>query len=327
MNFIVTLIALIIAIPQISNSIKISCDFHISRRYHVLSEVYECRVENSLTVHSPNQRIEAVSGMHFVNMSNDDVTGVRVSEKSVHFLPRGLEEFFANLELIYVGKSELREIHAGDLRPFSKLRNLDLGYNRLEIIERNLFEHNERLEVVVLRGNPLKHVHPTVFDNILRLKYLTVSGCVDERVKDNRNGVLLLVEKMKDRCFDRKIAVDEIERLSEESDGLKINLTTIRDNLKVFEEISRLTLANTKQKLKNSEANLENLQLEAENTKNHAAKSSKILRDRIKNLAIATTVLLVLLLVTSLTFLYTRLHRDENTRYDSIEKCNELALA
>ncbi|KAG5668966.1 hypothetical protein PVAND_016871 [Polypedilum vanderplanki] len=313
------------------NSFTINCDFHISTKYFAPTEVYECRVTNYLVINSPNQKVEAIVGNHFINMTNNDVTGIRIKEKSLKFMPKNLDQFFPNLKVIFISRSGLCEIHESDLRAFKSLVNLDLSYNDIKVIERNLFKYNEKLEVLVLKNNPLQHVHLNVFDHLRNLKYFAVNGCWNGQVSNNKTAVKSIVHNLRENCYDREIAVENYDKLSENFEELKIKFKEIKINLKESEEKLKISKENSEKNVENLSQNLEfyeakfrNLQMEKEISEIHAIKREMKLKNYIKMMAIGIGISFIALIFTSLTLLYMKLLKGESRKqtrdeYDAIE--------
>jgi Leucine-rich repeat (LRR) protein len=69
------------------------------------------------------------------------------------------------------GMKELRQEH---LRPFTKLRILDLNNNEIKTLEKDLFMFNTELQQITLHDNKITEVHLTAFDNLKKLKELNM---------------------------------------------------------------------------------------------------------------------------------------------------------
>lgn len=124
-----------------------------------------------------NRKIHEITGTHIGSRKNEDVKAVWIKTSNLLYFPSGLEEFFANVEGISIQRSKLLEIRAEDLKPFPKLKYLALNHNDLQVVEKDLFQFNSKLEFIHLANNKIAHVDQNVFNNFVdKLSYLYLSG-------------------------------------------------------------------------------------------------------------------------------------------------------
>lgn len=132
------------------------------------------------------------------NKTNDDVEAFKADAAWIEYFPRGLSKYFKNLASILINLSRLKELTQSDLKPYRKLKHLDLFENRIEYLERDLFKYNEDLEVVWFSSNRIKVIHETAFDGPRNLKKMYMGGniCIRESA-DTDLGVSLEVQSSK----------------------------------------------------------------------------------------------------------------------------------
>lgn len=117
-------------------------------------------------------QVTSILGVHLPTKNNDDVIAFKADAARFEYFPRGLEKIFKNLLSILINYSRLREIRQIDLKPFPKLKHLDLFDNKLEFLEQDLFKFNRDLEVIWLSSNNIKVVDWSTFDGLKKLKSL-----------------------------------------------------------------------------------------------------------------------------------------------------------
>lgn len=191
-------------------------------KYRVDSHTdYECFVDK-LEIHTKDARnITAVTGFHVQGKSNSDVNGIRAIYTNISYFPRNLEKFFKNLEYFHIWKSNLREICADDLKPFPKLRILDLFANEIEKVEDDLLDFTPHLEVISFAANKISKVENGTFDGLKKLRKLDFEkNLCYESDESGEDDLKKLIEEIEDKCenFVVKAKVEE-EEDDEDADG------------------------------------------------------------------------------------------------------------
>lgn len=238
---------LLLSLPyQHAQHSSLDCNFERSD-YRAIGRVYECQVNNDPQITTTPALITSASGSHdYEGMTISNVSGVSMKAKTVHYFPGGLDRVFnADLTLILISECGLKEIHRDDLKPFTKLKNLDFGKNSLEVIEFGLFKFNKELEVFIAIGNRIKFVSPGAFDGIVNLRYLSINqskaGCVQEKAaSDDKAQLLLLIKKMEEQCFDKVAILKLYHQLEAKSDKIEEeNLKIPQNSIEVSTESSQ----------------------------------------------------------------------------------------
>jgi hypothetical protein len=165
--------------------------------------------------------IDNVEGSHLNAKSNSDVHGIWAENEKISFFPQELQKFHSNIKLIYILSSGLKELHQSDLKPFTQLEELNLSFNKIEIIDEDLFEFNSKLAYIHLAGNKIYHINPDVFDNLNSLKSLRLGYniCISKNT-ENDADVKVVIVAVKEKCIssdykylNEKIKVLEIATL------------------------------------------------------------------------------------------------------------------
>ena len=204
--------------------------------------IYRCSVNNNLRILTKESAdINSIIGTHKRSKTNDDVLGFFAYNKTtIHFFPKGLNNFFKNLKLIQIQSCKLREIHQSDLIVFSNLTYFYLVGNEIEVIEEGLFNFNPNLEVVGFWESKIIHIDPNVFDHLTKLSYFWFGyvRCVNKHINDSKEKVQKALKIVKSKCssleflsLDKKMKNLEISSKTLNSENFNMKLTTFEKRL------------------------------------------------------------------------------------------------
>lgn len=158
-------------------SLRIDCDYKVEH-----SVITECVTKN-LEVRTWNESVTIISGNLLGELIYDEIKTFTVNESPLlEFLPTGIEKFFPNLEKIEISDSGLKNLTQNSLKNLTKLRFLILNNNKLEDIDSNPFEFNNKIEKVDLSGNQIKIFQVGSLKVLKHLKKLDLSNnlCINE---------------------------------------------------------------------------------------------------------------------------------------------------
>lgn len=226
MNYLLSAAVLLITFDQQITAIDITCAFSKN------GLGYLCDATN-IEITSRNDRtIKSISGNHQPGMSNEDVRFFRTNGKTVNFMPRNLESFFPQLEVIQIMNSKLGIVTMDDFKPFgANLKKVWFNGNLISIVDADLFKHNPNLEFIAFFHTKVKHVENGAFDHLKKLTTLHFEAnlCHNANAVNNRAGVLGLIEKIQEKCKDFGYAMlrDEITELNEGMLKMKKNLKIV----------------------------------------------------------------------------------------------------
>jgi hypothetical protein len=198
MNFLTTFIATLAVLVGGSESLVLECEFE--------DDPYGCLVQNSELITSKDiQTIFEVRGQHESGKNNNDVNFFYSHNKKVKFFPRGLTKFFRNIEKVQIYHGKLQEITKEDLKQFGdKLQELWLGYNKIRVIEGDLFEFNPNLEEIDLSDNYIVHIESGAFNGLEKLLiWLESNPCTtgrDDYTESDRQQVLEIISEVENSC-------------------------------------------------------------------------------------------------------------------------------
>ena len=131
----------------------------------------------NLHITSDDQEVTSVNG----RSKALDCDGLVISEQTVHFLPKGLVNFFPQVTSIDASYSHLKKITKNDLKPFKDLNDLWLSHNDLQELDGDLFEFNPKLKYFDVKSNEnLKSIGTALFRGLhLHQAFFRNCGCID----------------------------------------------------------------------------------------------------------------------------------------------------
>lgn len=104
---------------------------------------------------------------------NADAKFISITRSEIpESLPENLSNFYADLEILRVTKTQLRTVRHEGLRNLTKLRHLSLDSNKIDFILPNSFEDLVSLESLFISNNKLDFLHENLFLKNSKLKSL-----------------------------------------------------------------------------------------------------------------------------------------------------------
>lgn len=119
--------------------------------------------------------------------------------------------------------NELEEITREDFRGLSKLKQLVVFSNRIQVIESDLFMHTPSLIALSIWDNQIKHVGYNAFDQLHGLStiYFDNNICFSHSVNDDRTAAELLICRLFRSCPARALTSDKVDEQIE-SENTKV---------------------------------------------------------------------------------------------------------
>lgn len=204
-RFAVKFLLLSIAI-NFSHAITLNCDFKLHTTY--LGERYSCVVKNFHTTFS-DRKVTKITGKHQDGKSNDDVHKIFFKFQNCPYLPTNLGEFFKNLEIFYIMKSNVQHLMPGDLNGLNKLETFDVSHNSIEEISKDFFEGCTSIKKISFFDCHIKKVEKGALDPLINLKYATFdyNDCIAERSGDF--GMTSFKANLYDKCDGKGYSVKQ----------------------------------------------------------------------------------------------------------------------
>ena len=137
----------------------------------------------------------------------DKIQGFFSNNNKINYFPRGIDEFFKNIIMIYIEFGRLKEIKQADLKPFVKLEELSLGNNDIHVLEYGLFEFNPNLKLISFYNSPIFHIDSNVFNNLEELSnlWLLECKCIDEEATNDPIMVERIIHILQSKCYNLDI--------------------------------------------------------------------------------------------------------------------------
>ncbi|CAG9810392.1 unnamed protein product [Chironomus riparius] len=222
----------------LSSSTNIECNFQGSELYPVIGYVYLCSIDTDPSITTQKSAvINTIDGLATPKRTYNFVHGFFASEKTIHFFPKGLNNFFRHIEFIKVERCGLKVIHQSDLEPFVNLLYFDLSYNSIEVIEEGLFSYNPKLKAVGLWESKIIHIDSKVFDSLNDLSCIWLDNvpCIGFNACEDDEKVRFGIGKVKKQCMNSKFLGfnRDVEELS--NDAKILNSGAFNGKLQRFE--------------------------------------------------------------------------------------------
>lgn len=236
------------------------CTFK-SVNFWEIGQLYGCTGTFAADSISASGYIIEVTGSHESGKTNDDVRGLLMKNQQSPFIPKGIAQFFPNLEAFWSENCGFTRISKKDFEPFRKLKQVHFYMNKIETLDADLFLANPMIQHISFARNPLKHVDLGTFDGLkdLRSLYLHDAGCInDGSAINNRAKVITLIDQLKTSCppsTRSEKSLDGIKSLDEFDENfvkmiwkiIEMDYTVAQqeDRMRSFErEMKKISLAN-----------------------------------------------------------------------------------
>ncbi|KAL7011220.1 hypothetical protein ACKWTF_014165 [Chironomus riparius] len=124
-----------------------------------------CLINHNLTITSEYEQLNVLD-------HKNEFRGFIANGKSISYLPSGIEKCCEKIEFLMVQNCGLKDITSKNLKNYPDLIILDLSYNKIRILEADLFKSNPKIEKIYLNNNQLLAASRTVFSVLQNLKFL-----------------------------------------------------------------------------------------------------------------------------------------------------------
>lgn len=134
----------------------------------------------------------------------------------VKFLPERIGEKFPNLKVLSVSKCALTILREHYFKNMTKLKNLLLNHNQIEMIELDAFKDLKNVETLWLRNNKIEKFNGTLFSRMNSLITLLLS---DNQIKFLSSTTITLGQKLeivdleRNNCINKKYLKKNLQSL------------------------------------------------------------------------------------------------------------------
>ncbi|KAG5682606.1 hypothetical protein PVAND_011949 [Polypedilum vanderplanki] len=229
----------------------IECNYGMGEWTGIDKSFYTCRVENP-SIFSSGFRIiiDKETGQHLSEHSFNEVEGIFIyTAPSLNFFPLNINRVFPNLIAISITYSKLSQLTNEDLKPFPKLKFLNLYINEIEFLPENLFNNNPELEVISISHNKIQHIDKEAFSGLKLLRWLDLEDNICESLTkaETREEVLNLVQQIEDgECQSEKYTTINKSPIIAKQ---KKEIEDLKNQLKVKDQLNQNLLQRNQNKL------------------------------------------------------------------------------
>lgn len=219
----------------LSTSIRLQCNFQDS------SWSYKCSTKSLSITSKADRTINLISGHHIDGRTSRKVLAFSAHNFDIFYFPHNITQHLINLRYISIQNSGLKEINSDDLEQFGdNLIYLWLCGNEIEIIERNLLEHNKNVGFLNLNGNKIKFFEGGVTEMLAypHSLYFNNNPCFSGIAKYSEKNVEKLVKEITEKCTFGFYLKCRMNDLIEKVESLE------RENVKLKKKIEKLELGN-----------------------------------------------------------------------------------
>lgn len=246
---------LIFALLSVTRAVIFDCSF-IMRDDSQLSLTYSCNHPTLLEMYE-SETVTAVYGTHMSGKSNADVRLLRINGiPTLPYFPRGIENFFPNLNAIGISNGNIASLQGNELDPFRNLTWFVLdGHSPLQRIPGNLFANTPLLTSIWLYGNKIKQVGENLFNNLPQLRYANFfyNYCINRA--EYIGKLPELIENIRTQCPSCPNMSELVCTLNDQNQVLMQQNTGIKNHV---EDVANKNLE-TNAKLNEMSSSLENM--------------------------------------------------------------------
>lgn len=190
---------------------NVDCTLYYNYDYIHAKGLVVCDVDEKLKI-PKEYRIISLRIRKGQFKAESKIEGFTAVNKNLTFVPKFGDDK-SKIKILKITHSNLTAISIKDLKDFPKLLVLDLSWNQIEYLERNLFAMNENLKMIIFHNNKIKKIDQKVFDDLSSLAYLDLTNniCINEN-KTTESEVIRLIENISESCKDLMI-IDRIDTM------------------------------------------------------------------------------------------------------------------
>lgn len=190
-----------------SSALVFNCKFELDLFFDDMKLQYTCSLPegtktNFITTNATHREIESVIGQHEDNNNNSHVKQIHIFKHKFEYFPKGLTNYFENIEAIHAGMNQLAYLERDDMKNFTKLRFLYLYNNVLQCLQSDVLEDNLALEYVSFYGNQLKQIGSKLLTPLKSLKtaYFNKNICIDKQAVHSMKEIAEIKLEISERC-------------------------------------------------------------------------------------------------------------------------------
>jgi Leucine-rich repeat (LRR) protein len=160
---------------------------------------YDCNFVLSGPVLAPNTKFNPQKLPDDYN----NVQSFSFVDQVMNFMLVGINNYLSHVTSITIKNSQLKEISHDDLRYYRNLNYLEISYNQIKFIEKNLFASNTQLRTLYLNNNEITFIYFGALRNLNKLTVVSLVGniCLNEEQKTGTSNFGVFFDKVDQNCF------------------------------------------------------------------------------------------------------------------------------
>lgn len=188
---------------SISLAFNIRCSYNVVFHPSFLSLTYRCKARAEISGNFTH--VIGVSGVQRDGFSNLDVALFTLENcPDVTTIPRGLLNFFPNLDGIHLKRCNVNHLRGDELAEYPDLRWFALESTQLDFVPGNFFASTSRIAGVSLGGNKITRIGENLLDNLQNLHrvYFLHNLCLNDFAM-NEIEMPTFLRKLKENCEEK----------------------------------------------------------------------------------------------------------------------------
>lgn len=164
-----------VSLDYLTNHFNTKCTVEIDFECRFESQSgYFCHAEN-VAIETRNVRVARIKGDHKLNLSNNDVTVLKIVNQTFEVIPQNLGKLMPNLERVWIEGSQLNEIRKESFEGLRNIRELTIKSNMLKEVVDGTFGGFTQLQLLDLSFNSIMSLAERIFENLTSLRTLNLS--------------------------------------------------------------------------------------------------------------------------------------------------------
>lgn len=170
------------ALAALTSGVTIQCNYSIENGAGIYNNYYVCAA-TVISEENPTTVTE-INGTHLTGFNNafnnDHVKGFWMQNENLSSTPKGIENFFPNLEE-FAWYSGISTIDSSTFKPFPELLRIGFGSNKIVSLDGNLFQYTRKLQEINFSRNKLEHVGHDLLKGLTATVLFGSNPCISAR--------------------------------------------------------------------------------------------------------------------------------------------------
>ncbi|CAG9810388.1 unnamed protein product [Chironomus riparius] len=167
---------------------------------------FKCSVRGKFEVKSRNTVIDGIKRKDPTGYPQPenyaDPSTLWIDKLIMWYIPKGLETYFAALISLTIMRVELKELKQADLKVFPNLTFLNLNNNQIEVLGKDLFKFNPKLQGIMLNFNLIKYIDENILNDMKELKLISFGSndCINQGASKRDEVMTKVKNAIRNNC-------------------------------------------------------------------------------------------------------------------------------